>query len=703
MGDFVKMNGTVGLLLEMLEIFLNVLEFIAIVISVTTVLFLMFNKFSKGLKVVLGPCGFPLRARLRVLFICRSSFVKKRAFLEFAMLETGGYGTIPVEWHTIVNKFKSFYAANEQNLVYEIPNCTALIGSDFSAVVARYFEFLGKADVRRAFGIQDDALEWVTRIHIEEAYTTPTCLLTGLLSQYEESWEEFIKRYVSTAYITESAEDAATAILPNELYFTFAWLLWGPSYELEYRNYWAGLCQMSYGDESNSIPVVANYNTEVIHQLRDKLTENYERRYGALVSAELSIYEKKAYYKRLRNLTNPENAYFYDKVENGEFSFAAQIDSFVPSTNYKAKKYYCTAYVWLLFELEDEISPAFHPERSVAFFEHANLTDKNTYQFLIETLIEKALKHFERILLDPKYDGRKYRFVCALNNRIANDCKKRFAEIAAEDTPLGRAIASRIILEEKRPAATVFAAFDEFFSPNEDMTYEEIDLKDPKAISDLARFYAEIYLNCFPNPDERESFDNLLSYLREGEGKSEYRYRILLVKDSEDRILGGSIFDYFKRSNSGIIEFIAVKNDLQSGGIGSNIYQHVLALFNQDAIASGKTGIGHVFCEIDSPEYSTAAIKKYLYFWNKNHYRHIDFSYVQPALSASQAPVEGLWLTVAKFADKEETLDSALLLDVVYDYMKYCMHIEDPAADPSYIKMKKEVEAKGAVALLPII
>ena len=85
MGDLVKMNDTISLLLSILEGFLNVMEFVAILISVTTVLFLMFNKFSKGLKVVLGPCGFPLRARLRVLFICRSSFVKKRAFLEYAM------------------------------------------------------------------------------------------------------------------------------------------------------------------------------------------------------------------------------------------------------------------------------------------------------------------------------------------------------------------------------------------------------------------------------------------------------------------------------------------------------------------------------------------------------------------------------------------------------------------------------------------
>ena len=91
-------------------------------------------------------------------------------------------------------------------------------------------------------GIRDDRLKWVLKIRIEEAYATPTCLLTGLLSKYEENWEEFIKRYVSTAYITDNNDNAADNIRTDELYFTFGWLLWGPSYELDYKNYWAGLC-----------------------------------------------------------------------------------------------------------------------------------------------------------------------------------------------------------------------------------------------------------------------------------------------------------------------------------------------------------------------------------------------------------------------------------------------------------------------------
>ena len=308
-----------------LELFLNILEFVALIASVVTFLVLMFNKFSKALRVILGPCGMGFWARIRTLFICRKSAVSKRAFIEFALLKTQGYGTISSAWHSIINEYKAIYLSEQNGYVYTIPNCTALIGQNFSDGVERYFAYMGKTNVKKAFGIQNDKIEWVIKIHIEEAYVTPTCLLTGLLSKYEENWEEFIKRFVSTAYITESEENISNGILSSELYLTFAWLLWGPSYELEYEKYWAGLCQISYGDESNSIPVIANKDSNIIDSLRDKFAENADRRYGALVYADISLFEKKHYYREIRDFANPDNAYFYDKIENGEFSFAVQM------------------------------------------------------------------------------------------------------------------------------------------------------------------------------------------------------------------------------------------------------------------------------------------------------------------------------------------------------------------------------------------
>ena len=527
-------------------------------------------------------------------------------------------------------------------------------------------------------------------------------MLTGLLSQYDESWEEFIKRYVSTAYITESGEIKSQNILSNELYFTFAWLLWGPSYELEYRKYWAGLCQLSYGDESNSVPAIADTESNVADTLRNRFLENEDHRYGALISADVSIFEKKAFYASLLGNINPENRYFYDKVENGELSFGIRIDGFTPCVNYKAKKYYSTAYVWLLFELEGE-DYSFKPEKSVAFFEHANLANKGTYKFLIETLIDKALKHFESIYSNPEYSERKYRFVCAMNEKIALECMSKFTEVMNSGTPFGNALKENIIMEPKHTPANVFASYDEFFSPSNLLNYTEVSLSDQSTISDFGQFYTDIYMEAFPDDDERESFDNFLKYLRRAPDATDYKYHIVLAKDESGRVIGGCIFNYYKKSNTGVIEFLAVKSDLQSSGIGTTIYKHISSILSEDAHQMSAKPLDYICCEIDSPEHSVSEVKKYLYFWNKNNFWHMDFGYVQPALSANQKPVDGLWLTISPQRVSVDEVPAKLVADIIYDYVKYAMCIDEPRNCKEYINMENEIMAKDTVKLTKII
>jgi hypothetical protein len=683
-----------------LSFLLNILQATIVVASCTTFFFLMFNKFSNSLKVILAPCGFSIGAKIRALFICRKSPVMKRAFLEFAMLKSQGYGLISSEWHSIINEFKVFYIENHINLSYSIPNCTTLIGEDFSTVVKRYFDFFSNPKVKRAFGITDSRIGWVLKIHIKEAFATPTCLLTGLLSRFEENWSEFIKRYVSTAYIAEADENNFNSILTDELYLTFAWLLWGPSYELKYKNYWGGLCQISYGDESNSIPAVAN--AAVIPKLKEKFAEKKDLQYGVLLSIIVSLYENKEYYRSIRNSINPENSYFYDKTESGSFSFAAQIDELFIFDNYKANKYYCTAYVWLLFELEDEEFFTFKPEKSLAFFEHANLTDQGSYLFLLETLIDKSIKHFIKIFNKHEYDGRKYRFICAMNEEITSAFYSRYKEIMASDSDTGRAFTDRILLEPKRAPAEAFSAYDAYFSPSNLLSFVEVSLKNKDTVSELAKFYTEIYMENFPDPDERETFDNILTYLKNAETAENYRYHIILVKDASNNIIGGGIFNYFIKPNAGVIEFIAVKSNTQSSGIGTLIYNHVLNIISADAYKIQKKKLDYVFCEIDSPEYSKASIKKYLYFWDKHNFRRIDFAYVQTSLSPVQSPVAGLWFTVSPKTGNNENIPGGLVLEVLSDYMKYAMQIDNPSEHPVYQKMHSEIMSRD-INLLRII
>ena len=230
----------------------------------------------------------------------------------------------------------------------------------------------------------------------------------------------------------------------------------------------------------------------------------------------------------------------------------------------------------------------------------------------------------------------------------------------------------------------------------------DLDISHIETISDLKHFYTEVYIDNFPD-DERESLDNLIYYLQAKINHKEYRYHISLVKNDNAKIVGGAIYNYYPECKSGVIEFLAVKKDLQSNGIGTLIYHHVLKVLQNDANQTGRNKLEYIFCEIDSPEYSTDSIKKYLYFWDKQNYKHLDFTYIQPALSENQNPVSGLWLTVSPQNSVMATVPSKLIKHVIYNYMKYAMKITNPEENKYFCQMRDELIKKENISLLNIL
>lgn len=258
-------------------------------------------------------------------------------------------------------------------------------------------------------------------------------------------------------------------------------------------------------------------------------------------------------------------------------------------------------------------------------------------------------------------------------------------------------------MEPKHHPADVFSSYDEFFSSSRSIQFIEVSCLVKNTISDFGRFYTDIYLDAFPDENEREELGNFLKYLKRAMNAEEYRYHIVLAKDENDRIVGGCIFNYFKKSNTGVIEFLAVRANLQSRGIGTIIYKHVLSVLAKDARQMNAKMLDYVCCEIDSPKCSKAKIKKHLYFWNKNNFWRVNFDYIQPALSNQQNFVTGLWFTISpqnKFCNE---VPSKLIQDILYDYLKFSMSIEDPAKCPEYIGMEKQIMKQKALTLTKII
>ena len=708
---------------DWVEIVLNLIEAIAIIISIITFFYLMFNRFSVGMRKILSPLGLGWFNRIKVLFICRKSQNKKRFFIEYALLKTQGVPLIGKEWKYLISSFKSFYSEKEEETIYTAKNVSALNNASFSQAVQRYFDYFNLPKVKRAFGIEDN-LSFIMQIKIEEVYFMPTCLLNGLLTFFDENWEEFIKQYVSTAYSEDS--EHVHKLMSDELFYTFNWLLWGPSYEIEYRNgLWGGLCQMSYGDESISIPAIADTtkttleegkDTSVAIRLRDKFIEGENKkdgRYGFLASAYVRIYDEIPFYKTFEKEINPHNAYFYEKIKKDELPYGIKVEDFSPITNYKTHKYYATAYVWVLFIEEADEHDPFKPEKCVAFYEHTNIADNQTYNFLVDSVIRKSLFHFKRIYESGEYKERKYRFLLAMNDRIADKLKEKYMLEMSKDTDFARHLKSHISFETKFTPTTIFQGFDEFFKPSKETNVTEVSVKDKKSLSYLGEFYTDIYIDVFKDKDERETFDNLLDYLSlsdKNEGK-DYIYHIILVKDESGKVLGGSVFDYFVASNSAVIEFLAVREEKQSAGYGTLIYNEVLKILNRDANKYNHPQVDDIIIEINNPEYvEKGDPMKYLYFWNKLRYRRIEFDYVQPPLDEDKKEVRYLWLahTSPKYQSEhhdypyQDEINKETLFPILKDFFKYAFKIDNPVASPQYIEMYESVK-KDKIKVTPII
>jgi len=61
---------------------------------------------------------------------------------------------------------------------------------------------------------------------------------------------------------------------------------------------------------------------------------------------------------------------------------------------------------------------------------------------------------------------------------------------------------------------SLFSSIDDFFSSQKDLSFKEIDISKKEDLVDLGIFYSDVFMECFPNDDERETFDHLVFYLK---------------------------------------------------------------------------------------------------------------------------------------------------------------------------------------------
>jgi GNAT superfamily N-acetyltransferase len=236
------------------------------------------------------------------------------------------------------------------------------------------------------------------------------------------------------------------------------------------------------------------------------------------------------------------------------------------------------------------------------------------------------------------------------------------------------------------------------------------DLSDERDDRDLlSRFYDDLYVAGFPDPDERESLANMERYLelRRHGWYGPNSYHIILALDGE-RTVAASVSDYLASPNCGIIEFLVVDESMRGTGVGKKLHAATIEALHADARRAGHDGIDAVVIELNDPFQVAPADDNYDPFeramiWDRWGYGRLCFPYVQPALSADQQPATCLLLAVKPIAARlEQEVPPDLVIEILRGYLRWAMRIEDPDADPIFMQMQRFLAAAPAIRIEPL-
>lgn len=242
-----------------------------------------------------------------------------------------------------------------------------------------------------------------------------------------------------------------------------------------------------------------------------------------------------------------------------------------------------------------------------------------------------------------------------------------------------------------------------------DVTFVELDTS-RDGMSLLKKYYETLHVQEFPDPNERESFDNLEKYLR-GKDTGWYgknNYHIVLMMDG-DEVAGGTIFDYYEEVNAGFGEFITINRKYRKRGLFKKLFDKRIEILNEDARRNGHhSGIDWLVVEMNKPEETEIDAfnpDQRLKIWDKLGFRIVDLNYIQPALEEGKEPVTNLYLVTRIYNEDwpQDRIESEKVIRLLYNYVRYAFDIEEPDTNGSFIKLKGDLEKKEWVKLLPMV
>ncbi|WP_405160110.1 hypothetical protein OG203_27190 [Nocardia sp. NBC_01499] len=267
----------------------------------------------------------------------------------------------------------------------EIDHLTPLIDSDR---IKSYFNALYTENPSTS---EDPC--FISRVTVRSGFIAPLHLLTGVLKRYDEDWQRALEDYGRAMAIDDDLRGNAARKV--QLFIFDCWLLWGPSIALCTCPPWSGkkALQFGSGDEDNSLSVRCSA-TDLSNTLRATMPPEAfawqarvtgRLRWGASLHRDGICPAQEAVWRDRRLVL--------DTVGD-----ATGIEIGIGDDRAQVSATYYSAYIWIMFAMctnHHGRLRAYHPEEKwldlVPFFAHANIADRDSYDFQINNLAQSAV------------------------------------------------------------------------------------------------------------------------------------------------------------------------------------------------------------------------------------------------------------------------------------------------------------------------
>ena len=289
---------------------------------------------------------------------------------------------------------------------------------DSRTKIKRYFEALE----RRALAQAEDAGRFLTEARFQSGYIAPIFLITGLVNRFadEDGWNLVLDNY---RRLIEKDAFYASELRELRSFLFNCWLLWGPSIQPCSCEAWAMggeqppsdlMIQYGYGDENNSIDILIKGGLSL--DFRAKLSAILNRHAADQVNRPFNVHAAPfvatGRFRWGPSLSDAEISAAQALVRGGSDASRRQPmngrlvlecrhnDVTVAGHGSQSSGYY-SAYLWLMFLLQDAEGRTFHAQawkNVFVVFEHGNIADATTYHTLKEQLVAKACVTLAKVL-----------------------------------------------------------------------------------------------------------------------------------------------------------------------------------------------------------------------------------------------------------------------------------------------------------------